>query len=61
MKERACKTCRRIVKGQTCPVCKTYTLSYEFDGMVIINDPENSQIAKKLNITEKGKYALKVR
>lgn len=61
MKERACKTCRRIVKGQTCPHCKTYTLSYEYNGLVIINDYQNSKIAKKLNVDENGKYALKVR
>ena len=61
MKEKACKTCRRIVTGQICPVCKTYTLSTDYEGLVIINDPEHSQIAAKLNITEKGKYALKVR
>jgi DNA-directed RNA polymerase subunit E" len=61
LRDRACKTCRKIVKGQTCPNCKTYTLSYEFDGLVIINDPENSKIANKLNVTDKGKYALKVR
>ncbi|WEU39716.1 MAG: DNA-directed RNA polymerase subunit E'' [Candidatus Odinarchaeum yellowstonii] len=61
MKERACKTCRRIIKAQVCPTCKTYTLSYDYDGLVIINDYQNSQIAEKLNINENGKYALKVR
>jgi len=61
LKEKACKNCRRIVTTQICPICKTHTLSYDYDGLVLINDPEHSQIAKKLNVTEKGKYALKVR
>ncbi|MFX0068847.1 MAG: transcription elongation factor subunit Spt4 [Promethearchaeota archaeon] len=61
VKERACRTCRKIVSGQLCSRCKTYTLSHDFAGLVIILDAKDSQIAKKLNIMEKGKYALKVR
>ncbi|MHA1332665.1 MAG: transcription elongation factor subunit Spt4 [Candidatus Odinarchaeia archaeon] len=61
LREKACRICHRITSEQFCPKCKTSSLSYEFTGIVIINDPENSKIAERLNITEKGKYALKVR
>jgi len=44
-----------------CPRCKTASLSDDFSGLVIIFDPENSAIAKAINIKEKGRYALKVR
>jgi DNA-directed RNA polymerase subunit E" len=61
MKEKACKNCHMLVTGQTCPNCKTSSLSSDYSGVVIIFDTENSQIAEKLKIKNKGKYALKVR
>jgi RNA polymerase subunit RPABC4/transcription elongation factor Spt4 len=36
-------------------------LSDDFGGLVIIFDPDNSAIAKAMDIKEKGRYALKVR
>jgi DNA-directed RNA polymerase subunit E" len=59
--EKACSTCHCITKENTCPKCKTPSLSDDFGGLVIIFDPENSAIAKAMNIKEKGRYALKVR
>ncbi len=50
-----------ITSGNMCPKCKTANLSDDFSGLVIIFDPENSEIAKAMNIKEKGRYALKVR
>lgn len=61
MKEKACKNCHLLVTGQICPYCKTSALSSDYSGVVIIFDTENSQIAEKLKIKHKGKYALKVR
>ncbi|MEX2721690.1 MAG: transcription elongation factor subunit Spt4 [Candidatus Wukongarchaeota archaeon] len=59
---KSCRTCRRIVEaGNRCPHCRTHTLSEDWDGLIIIADPENSYIAKLLGITEPGKYALRVR
>jgi len=61
MSEKACSTCRLITKENICPKCKTSSLSDDFSGLVIVFDPEGSAIAKAMNITEKGRYALKVR
>jgi DNA-directed RNA polymerase subunit E" len=61
MSEKACATCHLITKGNTCPKCKTSSLSDDFSGIVIVFDPEGSAIAKIMNIKEKGRYALKVR
>ncbi len=57
--KRACKRCKRILKGNVCPVCKDSETTTSFQGIVVIFDPE-SEIAKKLGITEPGKYAIKV-
>ncbi|MGQ9506693.1 MAG: transcription elongation factor subunit Spt4 [Candidatus Bathycorpusculaceae bacterium] len=61
MSEKACVTCHFITRENICPKCKTSSLSDDFSGIVIVFDPENSTIAKAMNIKEKGRYALKVR
>jgi DNA-directed RNA polymerase subunit E" len=62
MRDKACRTCHRLeADSQQCSSCKTYTLSPDYSGLVIIVNPQGSRIASKLNIDEPGKYALKVR
>ncbi len=61
MTEKACSTCHLITTGNICPRCKTPTLSDDFTGLVIIFDQKESEIARAMNIKEKGRYALKVR
>jgi DNA-directed RNA polymerase subunit E" len=50
-----------IVYGNVCPNCKSTSLSEDFTGVVIVLNPEVSEIAKKAGITKPGRYALKVR
>jgi DNA-directed RNA polymerase subunit E" len=58
---KACKNCRRIIeKGNVCPNCQKTELTTNWKGFTIILDPENSEIAKKLEITKPGKYALRL-
>ncbi|MFH0949442.1 MAG: transcription elongation factor subunit Spt4 [Candidatus Aenigmatarchaeota archaeon] len=59
MTKKACRACKRIIKGNMCPVCKSNDTTSTFQGVVVIIDPE-SEIAKKLGITAPGKYAIKV-
>jgi len=59
--ERACKSCHMIVKGDVCPACKGSSLSNDWSGYIVVTNPESSKIAKRLNITVPGKYALRVR
>ncbi len=61
MTQRACRECHLITTGHMCPKCKTANLSDDFSGVIIIIDPEGSQIAKAMGIKEKGRYALRVR
>lgn len=55
---RACKQCKRIFTTKNCPVCKIEG-TRSFQGIIVVFDPE-SQIAKKMEITAPGKYAVKV-
>lgn len=59
--EKACKNCRMISAGPVCPNCKSTNLSDDWTGLVIVIDPNNSEIAKKMVIKTSGKYAIRVR
>lgn len=63
VKYRACKKCKSIVHSEeVCPICKTHNhLSRNFSGMVIIRNVDESKIARKLNVSRPGLYAIKVR
>ena len=61
MSEKACRECHLISRGNVCPNCRAPTLSDDFSGLVIVIDPEGSEIAKAMNITKKGRYAIRVR
>lgn len=60
MKLNACKECKRITELDVCEVCKAKTTP-NWTGFIAIADPEKSEIAKRMGIKLKGKYALKVR
>lgn len=61
MSEKACANCHFITKENVCPKCKSASQSEDFGGLVIMFEPEDSAIAKAMNIKDKGHYALKVR
>ncbi|WP_292465442.1 transcription elongation factor subunit Spt4 [Methanolobus sp.] len=61
MGEQVCRECHRILTSQTCPICGSSNLSSDWSGMVVIIDPERSEIAKKIDVKVADKYALKVR
>ena len=59
---KACRGCRYIIhtKEKICPKCGG-ELSEKFSGMVIILDPEHSEIAKVMGINALGSYAIRVK
>uniref|UniRef100_A0A7C2ZCJ0 Transcription elongation factor Spt4 n=1 Tax=Ignisphaera aggregans TaxID=334771 RepID=A0A7C2ZCJ0_9CREN len=59
---KACMKCKALVKPEEekCPVCGSTEFTYEWSGIVIIIDPERSDVAKMLNIKTPGRYALKI-
>ena len=60
VKELACRKCKCVTTSKICPACKSSDLTPNWEGVVVIANPEESRIAKILKITAKGKYALKV-
>jgi DNA-directed RNA polymerase subunit E" len=60
MKELACRKCKTLTSDKTCPNDGSTELSKEWSGLIIIINPERSQVAKTLGITKPGRYALKV-
>jgi DNA-directed RNA polymerase subunit E" len=59
--DKACKNCRYISNGPICPNCKSTNLSEDWSGLVIIVDPNASEVAKRMSISAAGRYALRVR
>jgi len=60
MADKACKICRRIVKGNICPICKNSNLTTNWRGVLVVLNTE-SEIAKEAGITSPGKYAIKTK
>ena len=59
-----CRDCHRVIEepdAETCPACGSSSLTEDWSGYVIIVHPETSEIAREMDVTEPGKYALKVR
>lgn len=56
-----CRECHRVVEGESCVICGTANLTTDWAGYLVIIDPEQSDVAKKMNIKLPGRYALKVR
>ena len=66
VKELACRKCKCITIGKVCPACKSSDLTPDWEGVIIVANPNQSKIAKTLKISveqwkkEHPKYALKV-
>ncbi|NQT08047.1 DNA-directed RNA polymerase, subunit E'' [Candidatus Bathyarchaeota archaeon] len=58
---RACRNCKIIIEENVCPICKGTDLSDDYSGLLIVVDPEGSQMAQKMDIKKEGRYALKIR
>ncbi len=61
MTEQACRNCRRLVKGNVCPVCKSSDLTKNWKGILVVLDANTSEVAKEMAITAPGKYGIKVK
>jgi len=60
-KQKACKICKKIYDGEKCPICESRESTDSFKGKVYILNPEKSEIAQKLNIKNKGEFAIKTK
>jgi len=50
-----------VTEENVCPICKSTDLSDDYSGLLIVLNPEGSQIAQKMEIKQEGYYALKIR
>jgi len=60
-KEKACRDCKSIYEGTKCPSCGSTEKVDNFKGRIAILNPEQSEIAKKLNLSKKGVFASRLR
>lgn len=60
-KTKACKVCNTIFEGEKCPACDAREGTESFRGRIIVLNPEKSEIAGKLNLKNKGNFAIKTR
>ncbi|MFB6191970.1 MAG: transcription elongation factor subunit Spt4 [Haloarculaceae archaeon] len=59
-----CRECHHVLEveqGEQCPYCGSNSLTEDWAGYVVISHPEESEIAREMEVTEPGAYALKVR
>ena len=61
VKQKACKLCNTIYDGDKCPKCGSKEFTDSFKGRIVVINPEKSEIANKLNLKEKGNFAIKTR
>jgi len=59
--KKACTKCKIFVEGNECPICHSNKFSTNWKGRIYILNPEKSEIAKKINITHEGEYAIKIK
>lgn len=59
---KACRNCRYIIHGpeKVCPKCGG-EMSERFSGMIIVLDPDRSEVAKLAEINAVGSYAILVK
>jgi DNA-directed RNA polymerase subunit E" len=60
-KPKACKICNTIHEEDKCPKCDSKESTEGFKGRIILLNPEKSEIAQKLNLKDKGNFAIKTR
>ena len=60
-REKVCRNCKRFVRGSVCPVCSQSSFSRSWKGIVYINDPSGSEIAKSMDLKVPGKYTVWVK
>jgi len=60
---KACIKCKLLVpfNVEECPNCGSLEFSEDWEGVVIVVDPEKSHLAKRLGISKPGRYAVKLR
>ncbi len=61
-KLKACKRCGALVNlnSNVCPVCGSTEFTDNWEGMIVITNPQGSELAKELGLETPGIYAIRV-
>ena len=59
--KKACKLCKRIYEEGNCPSCGSNESVKDYKGIVVVFDPQNSEVAKSMKLITAGEYAIKVK
>jgi DNA-directed RNA polymerase subunit E" len=59
---KACRRCGALapLDAKICPICGSTEFTESWEGLIIIFDPEKSEVAREINITKPGIYAIKI-
>ncbi len=59
---KACTRCKYLVNHEVikCPICGNDSFTENWSGMIIVVDPESSEVAKMLGISKPGRYAVRL-
>jgi len=62
-KYKACTKCRLLVSSDVtiCPNCRSTSFSTDWSGLIVVFNPEKSEVAKILKIAKPGRYVIKTR
>ena len=61
MVKKVCKKDKLLFEGSVCPLCKSDQVGQSWKGRIYMVDANKSEIAKRIGITVKGEYAIKVK
>lgn len=61
MAQKACRNCRIIVESDKCPICQSGDLTKTWEGLIMIINPEGSEVCQTISVTIPGIYALKIK
>lgn len=59
--KKVCKKCKIFVSEDKCPICGNSEFTDTWKGRVIVLNPQQSEIAKKIGVTKEGVYAIKTK
>jgi RNA polymerase subunit RPABC4/transcription elongation factor Spt4 len=58
---KACRNCRTLYEGSKCSKCGAVEGLDSFKGKISVLNPEQSEIARELDLKEKGLFAIRLR
>lgn len=61
MKQKICRTCKLIVTGDLCPICKKSSFSTSGNGLITFLNITKSKIAQNMKVEHNGDYVIKVK